>query len=87
MVTLKKKNEKLDWQGHLERWRRSGQTQTEYCKDNGIKVTTFSGWKCRREKKLRTKGSAKSGLVKVPEQMVQSVAAPAPTAPNNQMVV
>jgi hypothetical protein len=48
------------WQEHIERWRSSGMTQKDYCRQNGLKWSTFQYWKQR----LRQKSSAVS-LVQV----------------------
>lgn len=39
----------------LEKWRRSGLTQREFCVREGIKLATFCYW---RQKELRTEQSA-----------------------------
>ncbi|OKY73970.1 MAG: hypothetical protein BM485_16075 [Desulfobulbaceae bacterium DB1] len=62
------------WQAHLSAWERSGLTQQEYCKQQGIKEWSFSSWK-RRLVKLNQ--SAVSGFVPV---AVTDRNAPAPVA-------
>ena len=38
------------WQRHLEIWRKSGQTQVEYCRINNLGVKTFGYW-LRKDRK------------------------------------
>ena len=45
---------RLYWQEHIERWRNSGMTQKDYCRQNGLKWSTFHYWKQR----LREKSSS-----------------------------
>ena len=33
------------WQEHLERWRQSGLSQAEYCRQNGLKLRRWNYWK------------------------------------------
>lgn len=35
------------WIDHLKRWRKSGQTQIQYCASTGLSVKTFNRWKSR----------------------------------------
>jgi len=35
------------WQAHLSAWRRSGLSQREYCKRQGVGEWSFSNWKRR----------------------------------------
>ena len=39
------------WQEHIERWRSSGMTQKDYCRQNGLKWSTFHYWKQRLREK------------------------------------
>ena len=32
------------WQRHLERWQKSGQSRTRYCREHGLKRHTFYYW-------------------------------------------
>ena len=32
------------WEGHVREWRRSGLTQTAYCREHGLLLSTFSAW-------------------------------------------
>ena len=34
------------WQERVEEWKRSGQSQREFCRERGFAVSTFSRWKC-----------------------------------------
>ncbi|ARV18584.1 hypothetical protein AEP_01640 [Curvibacter sp. AEP1-3] len=33
------------WERHLRKWRKSGQTQSQYCVSAGLNIKTFSRWK------------------------------------------
>ncbi len=35
------------WERHLERWKRSGLSQAEYCRRHGLASVSLSGWKRR----------------------------------------
>lgn len=35
------------WERHLERWRKSGQTQLQYCSSAELNIKTFNRWKSR----------------------------------------
>ena len=35
------------WRSHIERWQESGASQTEYCKEHGLKDHQFTYWKKR----------------------------------------
>jgi hypothetical protein len=40
------------WEEHVERWRRSGMTQKDYCKKNKLKRSAFYYWKKRLQELL-----------------------------------
>lgn len=48
------------WRAHIENWKRSGQTQADYCGLNGLSTASFSKWK----KKLNPKLSASNKTYK-----------------------
>lgn len=55
------------WQSHLAGWRSSGKTQGEYCRLNGLKISTFNHHKTKQfgfDDKLSEKGNLE--LVAVP---------------------
>ena len=35
------------WRSHIERWQESGSSQTEYCREHGLKDHQFTYWKKR----------------------------------------
>src|SRR5436305_1620435 len=35
------------WRERVEAWRQSGQKQKEFCRAQGISVSSFSHWKCK----------------------------------------
>lgn len=37
------------WFNRIEDWRKSGFTVVQYCKDHGISIKTFGGWRKRYE--------------------------------------
>jgi hypothetical protein len=45
------------WQEHIQRWRESGSSQIDYCREHGLKETAFTYWKG----KLTQAGSVVSG--------------------------
>lgn len=55
------------WQSHLSAWRSSGKSQGGYCRENGLKISTFNAHKTKQfglDAKLTEKGSLE--LVAVP---------------------
>jgi hypothetical protein len=38
-------------QEHLERWRKSGFSQKEYCRQNNVNANTFAYWRSRSQAK------------------------------------
>jgi hypothetical protein len=50
------------WQEHLERWRQSGLSQAEYCRQNNLKPRRWNYWK----KNLARKISGDTGVSFVP---------------------
>ena len=46
------------WVDHLKHWRKSGQTQIQYCASTGLSVKTFNRWKSRLGNAKVRKGSA-----------------------------
>ena len=57
------------WLGHLQRWRRSGLSQSQYCRQRRLSVAAFRWWKGQwsaastqvRSPRIRTIGDAKKG--------------------------
>lgn len=45
MITPQKRLGREGWQYHIDQWRASGLTQTEYCAQQGINSRYFSTWK------------------------------------------
>lgn len=33
------------WQVHIEAWKQSGKTQSDFCRDSGLSIKTFGYWK------------------------------------------
>ena len=46
------------WVVHLKHWRKSGQTQVQYCASAGLSVKTFNRWKSRLGNAKARKDSA-----------------------------
>lgn len=44
-MATRKRHGRDYWEQHLERWRKSGQTQVQYCASAGVCMKTFSRWK------------------------------------------
>ena len=38
------------WGQHIENWKSSGLSQTQYCKDHHLKVPTFQYWKSKMDR-------------------------------------
>lgn len=38
------------WQSHIDNWQQSGVSQTEYCKQHGLKLANFGYWRTRLKK-------------------------------------
>lgn len=47
MITPKKRLGREGWQYHIDQWRASGLTQTQYCAQQGINSKYFSVWKSK----------------------------------------
>ena len=63
------------WTGQVERWKESGLTQREYCKNEGLSIERFGAWKRR----LDSEGKVEAGsLVAVPPKIVSSALFTAP---------
>ena len=45
--TEESKGKREYWSSHIERWQESGSSQTEYCKEHGLKDHQFTYWKKR----------------------------------------
>lgn len=39
------------WKGHIERWKESGQSQIDYCRENNLSRHRFTYWKCKGNNK------------------------------------
>ena len=59
---MEKKRNAVGWHKTLEAWKSSGQTRSEFCRKQNIRVSTFDYWK----RKLQDRSSAERGFVKVP---------------------
>ena len=54
------------WQGQINRWRESGQSQQAYCKTHDLSYTRFIYWRRKFEGKLkRSRNRSSSALVPV----------------------
>ncbi len=49
------------WQEHVEAWKQSGKAQSDFCRDNGLRIKTFGYWK----RKICSKKTAAVGFVPV----------------------
>ena len=56
------------WAGQVERWKESGLTQRQFCKNEGLSIERFGAWKRRLERE----GQSKASLVAVPSRVVSS---------------
>jgi hypothetical protein len=64
------------WERHLRHWRKSGQTQSQYCVSTGLKIKTFNRWKILLTNPLRGKAPVSRTADKptslVPVRLAQS---------------
>ena len=62
------------WADQVERWRESGLTQRQFCKNEGLPIERFGAWKRRLERESQSESS----LVAVPPRIVSSALFTAP---------
>jgi transposase len=64
------------WRGHLEAWRRSGQSVRGYCRDEGLSEPSFYAWRRVLAERRGRKNSAASVSVSpfVPVRLVEEAA-------------
>lgn len=48
--TKYQKHDKNNHSNHITAWEKSGMTKTEYCRQNGIPLSTFGNWKRRTKR-------------------------------------
>ena len=65
------------WQGLLQVWRRSGASQSEFCRRQGVPLSTFNYWKRRLERGDAVAGKAATTSGFVPVRVLDQ---PAPSA-------
>ena len=55
------------WQGHMERWHQSGQSQTVYCREHDLSYFRFQYWrrKLREDEQQEVQRVRSSGFVPV----------------------
>ncbi len=55
------------WQGHMERWQQSGQTQQSYCREHNLSYFRFQYWrrKLREDEQQALQRTRSSGFVPV----------------------
>lgn len=63
---------KAEWFGHVERWRGSGLSKSEYCRQYGIGMHALSYWVARQ----REQESAGKPLTLVPAKLTSQVEVP-----------
>ena len=42
---MRNEQKKIDWPAHIARWKESGLTQAEYCRQNELRLHAFGYWK------------------------------------------
>jgi hypothetical protein len=61
-----KSSEKAEyWNGHIERWKESGQSQIDYCRENNLSRHRFTYWKCKGNKNNNHKEVSKTRFIPV----------------------
>ena len=65
--TKKKTSRAAYWQKHISKWSKSGLTQAEYCRRNGLSAAAFYWWKgeLRRKSKAQKESSTSMQFVEV----------------------
>jgi hypothetical protein len=58
------------WEGHVEKWRRSGITQAEYCRRHNLSRKSFTYWKGRMKGAAKSVSFVPVKVVDVPEKAV-----------------
>jgi hypothetical protein len=56
----------LQWRERIEAWRRSGQTQQEFCRAHGLSVGSFSHWKAELVRREGQRASVRAADAVVP---------------------
>ncbi len=69
------------WHSHIEAWKQSGKTQSDFCKDNGLGIKVFGYWK----RKLCSNRPAAVGFV--PVSIKRPSPAPSITGTSLRLVV
>jgi len=64
-----------EWSRHIESWKRSGLTQSEYCRQNKLLITSLSKWKLKLAALPQNPKSSTSTDPEIPI----FISAPAPT--------
>ena len=51
--SIKEKNRKkaIFWNDHIKKWKDSGLSQIDYCRENNLLKHRFTYWKCKNNKK------------------------------------
>lgn len=57
------------WQGHVARWRASGQSQAAYCREQQLSVHRLRHWKTKFERQALPSGTGEPGLIPVQVQV------------------
>ena len=69
-ISLKRQN---FWQDQFDSWRKSGLSQSGYCRQNKIDQQLFSKWK---NKLLKIKGNTESRFVRIPKKILNDLSSP-----------
>jgi hypothetical protein len=59
---VEKKTNAAEWRKRIDSWETSGKTRSEFCREQGIRVSTFDYWR----KKLKNGKKRIPGFVRVP---------------------
>ena len=77
----------LDWPRHFERWRHSGLTQSEYCRQWGLSRHRFKYWRRKlAPSEVRRRRKRESGFVAVQVQASPVRASLTLTLPNGRVL-
>jgi hypothetical protein len=56
----------LQWRERIEAWRRSGQTQQEFCRAHGLSAGSFSHWKAELVRREGLRASVRAAYAAAP---------------------
>ena len=74
---------RAEWASHVRQWRRSGETAKRYCKEHGLKESTFRYWTARIRKEDVGEGGKSGGGVRLAAVRRRRPSPSAPASPGS----